>query len=87
VGLPTFLLVLRELAHLHGGWLALEPRVEIKARLADHLYDDARAVAKLAAGSPSSASRCLPSRSPAASAERPPPSSTSTSPMGRSSPG
>jgi hypothetical protein len=48
VGLPTFLLVLRELAHLHGGWLALEPRVEIKARLADHFYDDARGVAKLA---------------------------------------
>jgi len=34
VGLPTFLLVLRELAHLHGGWLALEPRVEIKGAIA-----------------------------------------------------
>jgi Protein of unknown function (DUF455) len=39
--------VLRELVHLGSGWLALEPRLEVKYALADHLHDDARAVTKL----------------------------------------
>jgi hypothetical protein len=39
--------VLRELVHLSCGWLALEPRLEIKYLLGDHLHDDARAVTKV----------------------------------------
>ena len=39
--------VLRELVHLSSGHLALEPRFDVKALLADHLHDDARAVSKL----------------------------------------
>ena len=39
--------VLREIVHLSSGHLALEPRLEVKALLGDHLYDDARAVTKL----------------------------------------
>jgi hypothetical protein len=45
--LSNYLLVLRELVHLSCGHLALEPRFEVKALLADHLHDDARAVGKL----------------------------------------
>ena len=36
--------VLRELVHLSCGWLPLEPRLEVKYALGDHLHDDARAV-------------------------------------------
>jgi uncharacterized ferritin-like protein (DUF455 family) len=39
--------VLRELVHLTAGHLALEPRLDRKTLLGDHLHDDARAVAKL----------------------------------------
>jgi hypothetical protein len=39
--------VLRELVHLSCGHLALEPRFEVKGLLADHVYDDARAVTKV----------------------------------------
>ncbi len=39
--------VLRELVHLSSGWLALEPRLEVKFALGDHLHDDARAVTKV----------------------------------------
>jgi len=39
--------VLRELVHLSCGWLALEPRLEVKYALGDHLHDDARTVSKL----------------------------------------
>jgi hypothetical protein len=39
--------VLRELVHLSCGWLALEPRLEVKYALGDHVYDDARAVSKI----------------------------------------
>src|ERR687885_1842387 len=39
--------VLRELVHLSCGWLALEPRLEAKYALGDHLHDDARAVCKI----------------------------------------
>lgn len=39
--------VLRELVHLGSGWLALEPRLEVKYALGDHLHDDARAVTKI----------------------------------------
>jgi hypothetical protein len=39
--------VLRELVHLSSGWLALEPRLEVKYTLGDHLHDDARAVTKI----------------------------------------
>lgn len=39
--------VLRELLHLGCGWLALEPRLEIKYLIGDHLHDDARSVAKV----------------------------------------
>jgi hypothetical protein len=39
--------VLRELAHLTAGHLALEPRFEVKALLGDHLHDDARATTKI----------------------------------------
>src|SRR5207248_11770342 len=39
--------VLRELVHLACGWLALEPEVERKYLLGDHLHDDARAVSKI----------------------------------------
>jgi hypothetical protein len=39
--------VLRELVHLSCGWLAVEPRLEVKYALGDHLHDDARTVTKL----------------------------------------
>ena len=39
--------VLRELVHLSCGWLPLEPRLEVKYLLGDHLHDDARAVSKI----------------------------------------
>ena len=39
--------VLRELVHLSSGWLAVEPRLEVKYALGDHLHDDARAVSKI----------------------------------------
>jgi len=39
--------VLRELVHLSCGWLPLEPRLETKYLLGDHLHDDARAVTKI----------------------------------------
>jgi Protein of unknown function (DUF455) len=39
--------VLRELVHLSCGWLALEPRLEVKYALGDHIHDDARAVTKI----------------------------------------
>jgi hypothetical protein len=39
--------VLRELVHLSCGWLPLEPRLEVKYALGDHLHDDARSVAKI----------------------------------------
>jgi hypothetical protein len=45
--LSNYLVLLRELVHLSCGHLALEPRFEVKALLADHLHDDARAVGKL----------------------------------------
>src|SRR5690349_24496593 len=39
--------VLRELVHLGSGWLALEPRLEVKYALGDHLHDDARTLTKI----------------------------------------
>src|SRR5215210_7557361 len=39
--------VLRELVHLSCGWLALEPRLEVKYALGDHLHDDARGLSKI----------------------------------------
>lgn len=45
--LANYAHLLRELVHLSGGWLALEPRLEVKLLLGDHLYDDARAVTRL----------------------------------------
>src|SRR3954453_15457795 len=39
--------VLREVVHLSYGWLALEPRLEVKYALGDHLHDDARGLTKL----------------------------------------
>jgi hypothetical protein len=39
--------VLRELVHLSCGWLPLEPRLETKYLLGDHVHDDARAVTKV----------------------------------------
>src|SRR3954454_11796121 len=39
--------LLRELVHLSCGWLPLEPRLEVKYLLGDHLHDDARAVTKI----------------------------------------
>ena len=39
--------MLRELVHLSCGWLALEPRLEVKYALGDHLHDDARSVSKI----------------------------------------
>jgi hypothetical protein len=39
--------VLRELVHLSSGWLAVEPRLEVKYALGDHIHDDARAVTKI----------------------------------------
>lgn len=39
--------VLRELVHLSCGWLALEPRLESKYTLGDHLHDDARTLTKI----------------------------------------
>ncbi len=47
VRFSNYLHVLREIVHLTSGHLALEPRLEVKALLGDHLYDDARAVTKL----------------------------------------
>jgi hypothetical protein len=39
--------VLRELVHLSGGWLALEPELAVKYALGDHLHDDARTLTKI----------------------------------------
>ena len=39
--------VLRELVHLSCGWLPLEPRLEVKYALGDHLHDDARGLSKI----------------------------------------
>ena len=39
--------LLREVVHLSAGWLPLEPRLEVKYLLGDHLHDDARAVTKI----------------------------------------
>jgi hypothetical protein len=39
--------VLREIVHLHCGWLPLEPSFARKYALGEHLYDDARAVSKV----------------------------------------
>src|SRR4051794_33762336 len=39
--------VLRELVHVSCGWLALEPRLEVKYALGDHLHDDARTLTKI----------------------------------------
>jgi hypothetical protein len=39
--------VLREIQHLSCGWLPLEPRLEVKFALGDHLHDDARAITKI----------------------------------------
>src|SRR3954449_9270248 len=39
--------VLRELVHLSCGWLPIEPRLEVKYALGDHLHDDARALTKI----------------------------------------
>lgn len=39
--------VLRELVHLSCGWLAIEPRLEVKYALGDHLHDDARTLTKI----------------------------------------
>src|SRR5688572_3727079 len=39
--------ILRELVHLSCGWLPLEPRLEVKFLIGDHLHDDARAVTKI----------------------------------------
>src|SRR6476619_5379228 len=39
--------VLRELVHLSCGWLAIEPRLEVKSALGDHLHDDARTLTKI----------------------------------------
>ncbi len=47
IRLSNYFHVLRELVHLSCGQLALEPRFEVKALIADHLHDDARAVTKL----------------------------------------
>lgn len=43
----TYFHVLREVVHLACGRLALEPQIQVKYALADHLYDDARAVTKI----------------------------------------
>src|SRR4051795_12799352 len=39
--------VLRELVHLSCGWLPVEPRLEVKYALGDHLHDDARTLTKI----------------------------------------
>jgi hypothetical protein len=39
--------VLREIVHLTCGWLPLEPRLEVKCALGDHVHDDARALTKI----------------------------------------
>src|SRR4051812_3999021 len=39
--------VLRELVHLSCGWLPIEPRLEVKYALGDHLHDDARTLTKI----------------------------------------
>jgi uncharacterized protein DUF455 len=36
--------LLRELVHLHGGWLPLVPALEAKVRMGEHVHDDATAV-------------------------------------------
>lgn len=38
---------LREIVHLSCGWLPLEPRLEVKYALGDHVHDDARAITKI----------------------------------------
>ena len=45
--LSSHLHLLRELVHLACGHRALESRFDVKAVLADHLHDDARAVTKI----------------------------------------
>jgi hypothetical protein len=45
--LAAYAHALREAVHVSTGRLALEPRLEFKLLLADHVYDDARAVSKL----------------------------------------
>jgi hypothetical protein len=44
---PTTSTCLREVVHLGCGWLALEPRLEVKCALGDHLHDDARSISKI----------------------------------------
>jgi hypothetical protein len=39
--------VLREIVHLSNGWLPLEPRLDRKIALGDHIHDDARALTKV----------------------------------------
>lgn len=39
--------VLREIVHHSCGWLPLEPRLEAKFALGDHLHDDARSITKV----------------------------------------
>lgn len=39
--------VLREIVHLSNGWLPLEPRLEVKYAMGDHIHDDARAISKI----------------------------------------
>src|SRR3954453_10135507 len=39
--------LLRELVHLSCGWLPVEPRLEVKYALGDHLHDDARTLTKI----------------------------------------
>src|SRR3954462_11851891 len=39
--------VLREIVPLSCGWLPVEPRLEVKYALGDHLHDDARTLTKI----------------------------------------
>ena len=85
--------VLRELVHLSCGWLPLEPRLETKYLLGDHVHDDARAVTKIKRrlyelrtpsdypGAPATTS----ARSSTARTPRRPPRSTCRSPTASSS--
>jgi hypothetical protein len=45
--LAAYANVLREAVHVSCSRIALEPQLEVKLLLADHVYDDARAVSKL----------------------------------------
>jgi hypothetical protein len=47
--LAAYAHVLREAVHLSCSRIAVEPQLEVKLLLADHVYDDARAVRKLCA--------------------------------------